>query len=1007
LLSAKCCSVTKHTDPSPKLAAPSPPARTVSRRPSKSKEAKEASPKPFEDESPPPKRQRTAGKLDAVYSQEVADEESDEDNNIKTQQSMEKLGAHIKYAGKRRHQGNVALWNACLDGQVFLAERAMRPPHSAEVEAENARGWTPLLMASSAGHVQIVRFLLSKKADVSRREPQDGCSALHLAFQGGHLDTANWLVNFSASLTEVDNTGRTCMMFAAAAGDTRSAQWLIARCSNSVLKDVDKNGWGPLFHACQTGQGRVVKWLVKKSVDVDTSVTVESPAPGAPANVFSPVVLAAKSGHFEICELLIRKGAVLLPEHLKSLSKNDAERLQDVKKRLEGGGGAGSATMIVHDRQMFAHAKAVKPTELRALLEGKRPKARIASCDQWGRTALMIAASTTKLTTMECVAFLVQAKCPIDEDDDDGKTALMYAVSSGDLDVAKFLVESHADIHAVDEDCKTLFMYSAESGNKNKAKWALTASGDHAMFEFDNNGWTAAHYAAFSGKKTIVKFLLEKQAEVDHPDNDGLTMLMLAARAGSKDTVQLLLESDADPFAATSSGEKVIAYCAGSLMRDTKQEEKKWASGEDDDDDLEKGEAKARQSALQKREARIEALKYLHDATGEWWRPEVLLRGMPPKAVERLGFRGTIKATLGNLLRSNSRRLPDFDDDDSDLPKKGPSTPLVAVVNTTFAVGRNPVNALKHGGRRFGQVFGQGVETLRGLGEGLVRKGTNRSLGGSVASPRENKESPREDSGIRYSHSRGNLSRRSQPRKPAWVCTGCKQQNADEAEKCWYCEAPKPKAEKGLELTGKYEKPADKKQPPSKDRASKRATTPPKPTSTPPTSYRTHKKVDMPEAPPSRGGAPTEAKPEMPSPAPAAKGGDFLDLPPPLKMTRTRSKSRAPAKVNIAMPSGHVMAYKIDENNQMRSFYNGAAESVITSIRVNRDTGRLLDEGHEVGNEGHTSVGECQLPVERRDIIIDELKAMCRAVGVQFKVSRSKKSETPTPIKTRTVSRQK
>ncbi|MDO4410656.1 MAG: ankyrin repeat domain-containing protein [Akkermansia sp.] len=62
----------------------------------------------------------------------------------------------------------------------------------------------------------------------------------------------------------------------------------------------------------------------------------------------------------------------------------------------------------------------------------------------------------------------------------------------------------------------------------------------------DNDGWTALHWAAWSGLDSLSTLLIEKQADINIAENNGYTPLMLAAMRGNAPVVELLLKNGAD-----------------------------------------------------------------------------------------------------------------------------------------------------------------------------------------------------------------------------------------------------------------------------------------------------------------------------------------------------------------------------------------------------------------------------------------------------------------------------
>jgi hypothetical protein len=78
-----------------------------------------------------------------------------------------------------------------------------------ELDCVDAKGRTPLIRACSEGLDEMVRFLISRGADV-RVLDGEGQSCAHAAFAVGHLELGDWLISCAgADPTAVDADGRT------------------------------------------------------------------------------------------------------------------------------------------------------------------------------------------------------------------------------------------------------------------------------------------------------------------------------------------------------------------------------------------------------------------------------------------------------------------------------------------------------------------------------------------------------------------------------------------------------------------------------------------------------------------------------------------------------------------------------------------------------------------------------------------------------------------------------
>ncbi len=112
----------------------------------------------------------------------------------------------------------------------------------------------------------------------------------------------------------------------------------------------------------------------------------------------------------------------------------------------------------------------------------------------------------------------------LDDADENGRTPIMWAayanfrskdgrsdVEKKRIDIVKFLLEKGADINKTDKD-----------------------------------GWTALHWAAWSGMGNIVDLLLNSNANVNTLDKNGQSALMVASIRGNNEIVSMLLAKGAD-----------------------------------------------------------------------------------------------------------------------------------------------------------------------------------------------------------------------------------------------------------------------------------------------------------------------------------------------------------------------------------------------------------------------------------------------------------------------------
>jgi len=162
------------------------------------------------------------------------------------------------------------------------------------------------------------------------------------------------------------------------------------------------------------------------------------------------------------------------------------------------------------------------------------------------------------------VQFLIDKGADVNLAAKDGRTPLLMAIYKGHMDVVKVLLASNANKSAT-FDGKSLLRLAREQG---RTQIINLLSGGEGLFEAsvrgdletvksmvtiwpglinwqNRNGVTPVATASFEGNLAIVKFLIEKGADINLRANDGRSPLLLAVYSGHKDIVKLLLANNA------------------------------------------------------------------------------------------------------------------------------------------------------------------------------------------------------------------------------------------------------------------------------------------------------------------------------------------------------------------------------------------------------------------------------------------------------------------------------
>lgn len=204
---------------------------------------------------------------------------------------LESNGNHM-VTGDFKDAVNDALRHAAHSGSESVIELLIM--YGADTDASDEAGFTALHHASAAGHRRIVLQLLREGANFLQKDG-DNCTPLHLAARGSNHTIITTLIAHGAYVDSVSVSGR-------------SPLWEAVE--NNKLKNVmrllqgraDPNSAGPsesesvLQLAVQQGHVEMARILLDAGANINAVRT-------------NPLCRAAELGHYEVVELLLRRGA--------------------------------------------------------------------------------------------------------------------------------------------------------------------------------------------------------------------------------------------------------------------------------------------------------------------------------------------------------------------------------------------------------------------------------------------------------------------------------------------------------------------------------------------------------------------------------------------------------------------------------------------------------------------------------------------------------------------------
>ncbi|MGX2981911.1 ankyrin repeat domain-containing protein [Helicobacter sp. 23-1045] len=168
---------------------------------------------------------------DLIYDS-ARDGDLDKVKQLVEQQGVDVNAVHIDELGLSSNALNIASYQGHLEIVKYLISKG------ANVNAKDSFGWTALISASSNGKLELVKYLISKGADVKAKS-NDGYTALMSASFDGHLEVVKVLVESSKSglfsffskgnINEKDKWGRTALMLASIKGHLEVVKYLVEK----------------------------------------------------------------------------------------------------------------------------------------------------------------------------------------------------------------------------------------------------------------------------------------------------------------------------------------------------------------------------------------------------------------------------------------------------------------------------------------------------------------------------------------------------------------------------------------------------------------------------------------------------------------------------------------------------------------------------------------------------------------------------------------------------------
>ncbi|CAG2191428.1 unnamed protein product [Mytilus edulis] len=452
--------------------------------------------------------------------------------------------------------------------------------HNCIVSAHGLIDYFPLNIACANGYTEIVKLLIANEIDVSKISFFNGTPLIN-ACKGGHLNIVRLLLQKDADVDECEYFDDDCtpLDVACGGGYTDIVQLLLEKKS-----DINHNDGAPLFLSCQNGHTDTVKLLLVNNANITPSsfavacengyITIVNSLLQNETTIslyvdkLSPLHLASGNGHLNVVETLLNSQINI--SHFDKWSSlcvaSHVGHIDIVKVLVKSETNAAFVTRMDIPIQNIT----------------------IFHFNKRGQSLLHAACSNieTKDDHLSVINLLLDKKLEISLTDNNGFTPLHFASLGNSDDIVRLLLKRGVDVNhqtavqgntslhlactwrdvvfqrntnvkisLCDNNGKsfevgvskfsspfpTHVCYDTHGIHQSIVRLLLEYQADISLCNY--KGQTPLHIACESGDYYVVKVLVEIKADITVCDNDGNTPLDLACQREHTDVVTLLLNS--------------------------------------------------------------------------------------------------------------------------------------------------------------------------------------------------------------------------------------------------------------------------------------------------------------------------------------------------------------------------------------------------------------------------------------------------------------------------------
>jgi ankyrin repeat protein len=500
----------------------------------------------------------------------IVEKQNDVDQTIfsaVTDHSMPRLKRFVEQNPRsaifaRNESDQTALHLAAKQGNLGMVEFLLR--NEAVINAEDDDDRLPLHYAVISGSASVVYALIRRGADRTAKDGR-GLSSRDLCNSSSTL--VAWFLDNGPNLEVKNADGWPALCLFASRRDVMAVRTLLDLGAN--INSIGPDLYTPLFEACKQNHEEMLQLLLARGADINSrnsrndSILCQAGLHGhirmgeilldhgADIDAFNQHGSTAlhqccEHGQVDMALMLLQRGARFNIYNQRSWATIHQVcrlgQIRIVRKLLELGDDVNHIAPRIHWTPIGEASQNGRAEIVQLLLSrGADPEERLGARNHH-QTPLIRAVAEGHTAVVDIL--LDQGKVRIETEDENGKTALYYAVTENKPDTLKQLLLRKPNLEVRDRNGGgyTPLHRAAQASQSEITRLLLKAGADPNVHE-RNHRWTPLHEAASRGELEIVKEFLRHGADPDLLEEHKWSPLRLAIQQSHVDVAAFLLNT--------------------------------------------------------------------------------------------------------------------------------------------------------------------------------------------------------------------------------------------------------------------------------------------------------------------------------------------------------------------------------------------------------------------------------------------------------------------------------